>query len=320
MAELYPTQNIDKSVIDTLTRLISPNAADPSTAANNLGPATISQVGNAGKTTADVVGPYQQGVVKALKELGQQHVQEAHAAGMSPEEIQNHPIMNQGQDDPSKILINLLSTIQSQNGPQNLSSPQSSATTPIQQQAMTAIQPSTGPLGKFFDMIGATNAVRGSQLDNLSKAQNIMGQTPEQQVYKAQTTELNQKIAGAEPIQPKDIATLNRETYSASIQAANDAWQRNTEEIKAMQDQFKNLTDVRGPLQKFGGQTSEQKKLQKLIIAKIQQNQQHLTNIQTLIQNPPKAVNENPSSVNNSPFQIGQQYNGEIIKNVRRIK
>lgn len=179
-------------------------------------------------------------------------------------------------------------------------------------------------LQRFSDNLAKMEGgvTQSDQLNNLANIQRLAaGQPAEIAVPLAQAAELNQRIAGAEPIQPKDIAELNRQTYSATIQAANDAWERNTNEIKTMQEQYKSLQEGRSGWSKgVGGQTKQMKDLQQTIIAKMKQNQQHLSNMQTLFKNPPNAVSENPSKVNNSPFQVGQQYNGETIKNVRRIK
>ena len=84
-----------------------------------------------GKNTMTPVLPYQEGVNKALKQLGEQHVVEAVQSGMSPLEIQSSPIVNQGKEqqngqqlNPTQILsqlIPLMSIIQNKGQFQNQS-------------------------------------------------------------------------------------------------------------------------------------------------------------------------------------------------------
>lgn len=279
--------------------------------------------------TDNQTNAYQDGVNKALKNAGEAHATQALQQGADPTAIANHPVMQ--NNDPTQILTSLIANGIVQKSMQNQSSsPSSDVSTPAATNAPVqnnnfGYKPDN-PVSSFFNMLGITPSP-DAQLALTQAAKNrqliAAGNPGEIAVPQAQAQELQQRIAGAEPIQPKDIADLNRQTYSATIQAANDAWQRNTDEIKTMQEQYKALQEGRSGFSKgIGGQTKEMNAMQKVIISKMKQNQQHLSNMQTLFNNPPSAVSENTNAANaqNSPFQVGQQYNGETIKNVRRIK
>lgn len=173
-------QSIDANAI--LRLLLQPNAADPSTVANNLGPATLKQLGNIGATTEQAIGPYQQGVAKALKALGEQHATEAAAAGVSPTDIQNHEIMNNQQDQSTKVLSSLLSMVPKNNGFQENPTPEQVPITQQRNQNNYGYKPDN-PVSAFFNMLGITPSA-------------------DTQLMLTQAQMNRQKIEGKEPIQP----------------------------------------------------------------------------------------------------------------------
>ncbi len=240
------------------------------------------------KTT---LNPYQEGVAKGLKKAGEQHAIDA-----LQQEVPSDHIVQQAGLNQADILG---------------------------QQAAQISKPTTNPaMAILKNIVGLGPDFQQSQLNTIGKAQTIAGQQPIQpnevagiEQTKAQTKVLNQLMTGEAPIQPKDILDLDRQTYSAMIQTSNEAWQRNNEEIAKMQEQYKTLQEGRSQFGKmFGNQTGEMKNLSTLIIQKMKQNQTHILNMQNLLNNPPKPAN------NNSPFKVGEQYNGETIKKVIKIK
>lgn len=294
-------------ILGALLDLAIPNAsADTQNKANQM-------------NQAQTLGPYQEGVKKALKQAGETHATEALQQDVPPQHIEQQSGLS--QNDPMQVLSGLIATHLTNQIQDNFTVQQN----PVQQDKKQDFN-QTNPVMDFFAKIGITPTPQAQLLLTqaaMNRQKIAAGQPAEISLPQAQTQEIQQKIDGAEPIQPKDIATLNRETYSATIQAANDAWQRNTDEIKTMQEQYKALQEGRSGFSKgVGGQTTQMKAMQQAIIAKMKQNQQHLSNMQTLFKNPPRASSENTQKAqqNNSPFQVGQQYNGETIKNVRRIK
>lgn len=316
------------------------------------------RAGSGGMNDPSVIklSPYQEGVVKALKKAGEAHVNEAIQMGVPSQHIEQQAGV---APNPMQILSSILGTQSAEaaqpsqaggvpstgNNPQrdlgniniDMSQFRSNVTDGQQQPQSQNVLSQIIP--KDNKQINQPNdfSNKGSGLFNLfhPTAQNDLlrtqadlnrqklagkvpiqpGEQAAQGLLKTQTAELQQKIDGAEPIQPKDIAQLNRETYSATIQAANDAWQRNNDEIKTMQEQYKNLTGIRNWVDVTAGKESGQMAaLHKTIIEKMKQNQQHLKNLNTILTNPPKPEQSQ------SPFQVGQKYNGETIRNVKRIK
>ena len=233
------------NALDILSSLLQ-KTPDANSAQDSLGPATLQQLNKVGATGSDAVGPYQQGVAKALKALGEKHATEAVQAGVSPTDIQNHDIMNP-QSDTLKVLSSLValatpqaqsndsSSINQQSGikeQQPTQNDNSSQLTPLQQQAMDIIQPQgVHPLGLLLNLIGnvtgmsaANQAINSIKLDNIGKAQKVIaGQPAEIAVPEAQAKQLLQKISGQEPIQPYEAAQLRAGQNTAQITALNDS-------------------------------------------------------------------------------------------------
>lgn len=195
--------------IQALSMLLS-KTANPQDAQNALGPATLQQVGSAGKTSSDAIGPYQEGVAKALKELGQKHTQEAVASGVNPVDIQNHEIMQpQTHQDASQILSNLLV-----------------GTQPEQKKSEDYGYKPDNPVSAFFNMLGITPTPE-AQLTLTQAALNrqrlAAGQPSEIALPQAQASGLLQEQAGQKPIQPYEAAQLRAGQNTAQITAMQDA-------------------------------------------------------------------------------------------------
>lgn len=213
-----------------LKQLITPTA-NPQDAQNALGPATLKQVGASGKTASDAVGPYQEGVAKALKDLGQQHVQEAVAQGADPvNDIQNHHMMQQssqspeastgGSIDPNQLLAGLLAV--------------HLANQPVQSSTNSKAKSNYGssnPVTDFFAKLGITPTPSNQVL--LSQAvlnrQKLAGEVPvqpadqaSQDLLKSQSGEILQRMLGQVPIQPYEAATLRAGQNTAQVTALKD--------------------------------------------------------------------------------------------------
>lgn len=212
------SQNID--VGQLLKMLISPTA-NPQDAQNALGPASLQQIGASGKTSAEAVGPYQQGVIKALKDLGQNHVQEAVASGADPiNDIQNHEIMRQNTIDQKP-----LDNTNEQQIKNN-----------ILNQLLQLSQPK-GFLGRFQQNVAKTNGemTDADVISNLLNVQKLAaGQPAEIALPQAQVSGLLQEQAGEKPIQPEQAAQLRASQNLAQITAMNDS-------IKNLQDRRNSL-------------------------------------------------------------------------------
>lgn len=118
---------------------------------------------------------YQKGVDKALNESGYAHASEALMNGQDPMMIaqQSEQMgMQQSNADMMPLLQNLLSMAQQ---PQQ---PMQQQMTSIQQQAQELVKPATGPLGKIFEAAGFGTQTKQRKLENLGKAQEIMGEQP----------------------------------------------------------------------------------------------------------------------------------------------
>lgn len=170
------------NVLDVLKALVPTTPAD--SAQGNFGPATLTQLGAAGKSTADAIGPYQQGVAKALKDLGQQHVQEAHAAGMSPTDIQDHPIMQNGQQQSDPNAMAILSSLISMNNANTNQFNAVDANNAMMKKAsdLSMQEPSSlfGTIQKMLSSPSQQTRAAALQIKNISDAQSIIGQQQQQ--------------------------------------------------------------------------------------------------------------------------------------------
>lgn len=131
---------------------------------------------------------YTKGVDKALKESGYSQAMEALTQGVDPMHISseaNRMGMMLGQQTAMQqpLLQNLLAMAQQ---PQQPMQPQM---TPIQQQAQKIAQPTTNPVMGVLDAVfGVGTNYKARQLNNLGKAQEIMGEQPLQKGRKEELT------------------------------------------------------------------------------------------------------------------------------------
>ena len=177
--------------------------------------------------------PYQEGANKALKKAGEAHVTEAIQQGADPMEIAAHPML---QPDPTQMLQGL--TGQSQQGSasginkatQASSDGTLTPTTPIQQQASQIVAQPKSFMGRFGQALNNATGANQAQLDNLAKAQQIMGQAPNQGYEKALTQQIKQQING---LTPEQQASAIGNYNSALVQQHNELQKGITDQITA---------------------------------------------------------------------------------------
>lgn len=129
--------------------------------------------------------------------------------------------------DALNILATAIATHQAnQDAAENNASPVSTQT-PIQQQASNIVSPATTALGKIFEAAGFGTKTKEKQLANLSSAQGILGETP---------------------IQPKDIANMDRETYGKTVTGYSDSLAQSVDQLKNLRDQYTALDNTRSPI------------------------------------------------------------------------
>lgn len=135
--------------------------------------------GVGGQPQKPQVNAYQKGVDKALSESGYAHASEAIMKGQDPMMIAQQSSqmgMQQANANMMPLLQNLLAMAQQ---PQQPMQPQM---TPIQQQAQKIAQPTTNPVMGVLDAVfGVGTNYKARQLNNLGKAQEIMGEQPVQE-------------------------------------------------------------------------------------------------------------------------------------------
>lgn len=222
------------NVLDILSTLLQ-KSADQNSAQNNIGPATSQQLNKVGATSADAVGPYQQGVIKALKDLGQQHVQDAVAQGADPiNDIQNHPMMN-SNDNPTQLLTGLIAAHVASQQP-NIQNNSSQNTQQLPQQSQIKdnilnqlVQASSAPqgfMGRFGQAFNNNSGSNAAQLANLQAIATAAGITPEQQYQQAGAAELTQSAKqkelanqGRTPIQQTELMAANTAAQQKQIES-----------------------------------------------------------------------------------------------------
>lgn len=224
---------------------------------------------------------YQKGVDKALQEQGYKHGSEAVMSGMDPNEIANHPSMQpQGQ------------------GAQALAALVNPNTAPVNQIPQV---PNTGLLSKLLG-IDLQPELTAQRLSNAGAVQKIQaGQPAEIAVPLAQAAEINQKIAGAVPLQPADIVKLNIDSYSAALKANQDAYANSNTEVANLSKTLDILQQGRSTFGKaFGGSSDIMNTLKSVITAKTAVNQQIGKNQAILMNNAPKVTGQKSDNSTNT--------------------
>lgn len=142
--------------------------------------------GVGGQPQKPQVNAYQKGVDKALSESGYAHASEAIMKGQDPMMIAQQSSqmgMQQANANMMPLLQNLLAMAQQ---PQQPMQPQM---TPIQKQAQQISQPTKNPvMGALDAVFGIGTNYKSRQLENLGKAQEIMGEQPLQKGRKEELT------------------------------------------------------------------------------------------------------------------------------------
>lgn len=221
---------------------------------------------------------YQKGVAKALSEHGYKHGTEALAQGADPNEIASHDMMQPTQ--PKDVLSSLVNP-------------------PTQNSIGFGYQPDN-PVSAFFNMLGIQPSP-DSQLMMTQSAANrqriAAGQPAEIAVPQAQAAEINQKIAGAVPLQPADIAKLNIDMYSAALKANQDAYANSNTEVANLTKTLDILQQGRSTFGKaIGGSSDLMNSLKQVIAAKTAQNANIAKNQKILTENAPAINKDNKSS------------------------
>lgn len=165
----------------------------PQSGGNSQGGMAVSQQrmgGGGGQPQKPQANAYQKGVDKALNESGYAHASEALMKGQDPMMIAQQSSqmgMQQANANMIPLLQNLLAMAQQPQ--QQMQQPMQQQMTPIQQQAQQISQPTKNPvMGALDAVFGIGTNYKSRQLENLGKAQEIMGEQPLQKGRKEELT------------------------------------------------------------------------------------------------------------------------------------
>lgn len=125
-----------------------------------------------------------------------------------------------------------------------------------------------------------------------------------------------QKIAGSEPLQPKDVGELNANSYKAALEATNQSATLESDKIKSLVDLYSKLDANRSVVQKTLGQTSDDqnKVLFNLQMAGKNFNN-HINNLSTLLKNRPTFSNK---GINKQAQQTDTSIDPQAISEARK--
>ncbi len=290
-----------------MAQLMSPTV-DP---LQSIGPASVEQLRQIGATPQGALGNDSQAILKALMDKAAKKALEGHFNEKAQEVMDTSP-------DGAHILTGSLSgnTIDGLLGKTSPSSSTSSPSSPssdfsvsggqatetdmqdqvrkniLQQLIQTTKQPQGVLAGFLHGFAQGTGYTKGN-LENLNTA--------------ATTAGLSQEQAGAKPIQPADIAKMNREVYANTITASNDILARNQEQYKSLVDQYKALEQSKGILDStFKRPSADQLSLIDQMKAISKQNIEHFDRLRSLVKNAPKALTENKNQAKFKVTKIGQ--------------
>lgn len=140
--------------------------------------------------------------------------------------------------------------------------------------------------------------VAAQRLANSATMQKLQaGQPAEIALPQAEASEIQQKISGAVPLQPKDIMDLNIASYSAALKANQDAYTNSNAEVKNLTDTLNILQQGRSTWGKaFGGNTEIMEQIKSVIAAKTAENQKIGKNQKVLMDNAPKVGSQESKS------------------------
>lgn len=154
-----------------------------------------------------------------------------------------------------------------------------STMTPLQQQAMKIIQPDIGvhPVKAISDLLGYMTGISNNNADLQGKRLQNIGAA--------------QKTLGEEPIQPKDIATMDRETYGKTVTSLTDTFGKNIDQLKNLKDQYIELNNTRSPIDMAMSRPSDlQRPLLEQMKAIQTQNVDLHHRLTTVLSNAPKSL------------------------------
>lgn len=144
--------------------------------------------------------------------------------------------------------------------------------TPIQQQANNIVSPATTVLGKIFEAAGFGTKTKEKQLANLSSAQGILGETP---------------------IQPSEIAKMDRETYGKTVTGYSDSLANSVDQLKNLRDQYTALDNTRSPIDMVYSRPSQMQlpllDQMKAVAGQVLENHASLRNV---LKNAPKSLSK----------------------------
>lgn len=214
------------------------------------------------------VNAYQKGVNKALQQAGEAHATQAVQAGMNPNDVANHPMMQGGPEQTQQVQV---PTGQPQQ-PQTSSIPDNINQLNQKTAYNTALKAYQSSLPQNFMQRFSQNFTKMTggvtQADQLANSQAI------------------QKIAGAEPIQPEDVAKMNIEARKAALEASSQAISADTNKMTAYTDLIPKLEADKGWWAKANAAPSQdQKNLISGMATTAKDLNQRLLNHDTLINN-----------------------------------
>lgn len=277
---------------------------------------------------------YQQGAQKALKEAGYAHAQQAVQAGIDPNQISNHPVMNNGQSQVNPQAIAVLQQLIQGNGQQQgQQAPQTQA--PAQNQAPQQQKMPTGGIISRLLGMDLNPKGTGQRLQNMASLQELnAGQPSKIALPSAQAADLraqaemkNLQNTGNEPIQPKEYMSA----YSGMYQKALDSYAKVSDSAKDIAASSQELFDktsqnTRNEFQKWAGKPSNESAaaLQSAIASQKAALDATHDFHQFLFKNNPgqvmSQIRQKVSGAADGGIKVGDKFNGENVVSVKRIK
>lgn len=244
------------------------------------------------------LNPYQEGVAKALKDGGINFTTEALQQGVPADHIIEQAGLspNVAAPDPSKTaLLQSLLNPSPQQGSFNVSGGQpteSDMQGNVRQNVLQGLIKSTqqpqGVLAGFLHGFAQGTGYTKGNLENLNSAATAAG--------------LAQEQAGEKPIQPTDIAKMNRETFANTVTGYKSQLENNQKQYNELNTQLKTLEENRNPAQKtMGWMSPDQIAILDQMKAVQLQNIEHLNGLKEIMVNAPKQLTEN---TNQNKFKV----------------
>lgn len=270
----------------------------------SLGQATIQQLTKIGATPQDSIGDSNKAIMQALiagttKGL-QKSAEEATMQG-GPEMAQHilskyvtplqQPDINQpmsfsandsqsNQDNQSNFSVS--------GGQPTIQDMQGKVQQNILQQLISTTKQPEGVLAGFLHGFAQGTGYTKGNLENLNSAATAAGLVQEQ--------------AGQKPIQPTDVAKMNRETFANTVTGYKSQLENNQKQYNELNQQLKTLEENRNPIEKgLGLMSKDQLAIIDQMKAIQMQNIEHLNGLKEIMVNAPKQLAEN---TNQSKFKV----------------